>query len=82
MCVRTDPGAASVPRFGLITQEFQQVCETLSIPPTLISSKLARVSEEGELEELLGLDYARLDVLLCGAVQKLTERVAQLEAGS
>ena len=80
MYIRTDPGEASAPRFGLIAQEVKQVCETLSIPTNpLISSKLSRVSEEGELEELLGLDYARLSVLLIGAVQKLTERVAQLE---
>ena len=80
MYVRTDPGEESVPRLGLIAQEVRQVCETLSIPTTpLISNRLARASEEGDLEELLGLDYARLSVLLCGAVQRLTERVQQLE---
>ena len=79
MYVRTDPGEESVPRLGLIAQEVKQVCEAFAIPTTpLISNRLARVSEETELEELLGLDYARLNVLLLGAVQKLTARVAQL----
>ena len=82
MDVRTDPGEESVPRLRLIAQEVKQVCEAFAIPTTpLISNRLARVSEETELEELLGLDYARLNVLLLGAVQKLTKRVADLVAG-
>ena len=55
--------------------------ETHALPKSPFINKLYQALEDdGEIEELLGLDYSRLSVCLLGAVKELTNRITQLES--
>ena len=45
-----------------------------------IGMRYQAIGKDGPIEELMGLNYARLSVCLLGAVQELTKRVQQLES--
>ena len=69
------------PRLGLIAQDVESALATHSLPKSpFINTLYQALEENGEIEELLGLDYARLSVCLLGAVKELTTRIAQLES--
>ena len=72
---------------GLIAQDVRTALAAHSFPDDgIIGCKFSRAYPSpgpgvpgGEPEELMTLNYKRMVPLLLGAVQKLTERVAQLE---
>ena len=69
------------PRLGLIAQDVEAALETHALPKSPFINKLYQALEDdGEIEELLGLDYSRLSVCLLGAVKELTTRITQLES--
>ena len=69
------------PRMGLIAQDVEAALATHALPKSPFITKLYQsVEKDGDIEELMGLDYARLSVCLLGAVQELTKRVHQLES--
>ena len=69
------------PRLGLIAQDVESALLTHSLPKSpFINTLYQALEENGEIEELLGLDYARLSVCLLGAVKELTTRITQLES--
>ena len=60
----------------------QAALETHALPKSPFINKLYQsIEKDGDIEELMGLDYARLSVCLLGAVQELTKRVQHLESG-
>ena len=67
------------PRLGLIAQDVEQSLLDHSLPQSPFINKFDRAID-GEMQELLGLDYARLSVALLGAVKELTNRITQLES--
>ena len=67
------------PRLGLIAQDVEQSLLDHSLPQNPFINKFDRAID-GETQELLGLDYARLSVCLLGAVKELTTRITQLES--
>ena len=69
------------PRLGLIAQDVEATLETHALPKSPFINKLYQALEDdGEIEELLGLDYSRLSVCLLGAVKELTNSITQLES--
>ena len=69
------------PRLGLIAQDVEAALETHALPKSPFINKLYQsIEKDGDIEELMGLDYARLSVCLLGAVQELPKRVQQLES--
>ena len=66
------------PRLGLIAQDVEQCLADHSLPQSPFINKFDR-DVDCEMQELLGLDYARLSVCLLGAVKELTNRITQLE---
>ena len=77
-------------RTGLIAQSCNDALLNRSLPTSgVIGSEMHSVDPSpalgvpgSEPEEMMTLAYDRLVPFLLGAVQKLTERVAQLEAGA
>ena len=67
------------PRLGLIAQDVEQNLLDHSLPQSPFINKFDR-DVDGEMQQLLGLDYARLSVCLLGAVKELTTRITQLES--
>ena len=77
MFSRTD--LAPQPRLGLIAQDVDAALSTHALPKSPFMNKLYQALEEnGDMQELMGLDYARLSVCLLRAVKELTNRIAQL----
>ena len=69
------------PRVGLITQDVEAALTNHSLPKSpFINTLYQSIQKDGDIEELMGLDYARLSVCLLGAVKELTNRIAQLES--
>ena len=69
------------PRLGLIAQDVESALATHSLPKSpFINTLYQALEENGEIEELMGLDYSRLTVALLGAVKELTSRITQLES--
>ena len=69
------------PRLGLIAQDVETALTNHSLPKSPFINKLYQsIEENGEIEELMGLDYSRLTVALLGAVKELTNRITQLES--
>ena len=69
------------PRLGLIAQDVESALSTHALPKSPFINKLYQALEEnGDMEELMGLDYARLSVCLLGAVKALTQRIEELES--
>ena len=69
------------PRLGLIAQDVESALSTHALPKSPLIGKLYQsIEKDGEIEELMGLDYARLSVCLLGAVKELTTRITQLES--
>ena len=77
MYSRTD--IKPVPRLGLIAQDVEQSLLDHALPQSPFINKFDRTID-GEMQELLGLDYARLSVCPLGAVKALTERIEELES--
>ena len=77
MYSRTD--LSPQPRLGLIAQDVEQSLLDHSLPQNPFINKFDRAID-GQTQELLGLDYARLSVCLLGAVKELTTRITQLES--
>ena len=67
------------PRLGLIAQEVEQCLAHHSLPQSPFIHKFDQAID-GEMQELMGLDYSRLTVALLGAVKELTNRITQLES--
>ena len=79
MYARTD--LEPQPRVGLIAQDVESALANHSLPISPFINKLYQsIEENGEIEELMGLDYSRLTVALLGAVKELTNRITQLES--
>ena len=79
MYARTD--LEPQPRVGLRAQDVEAALATHSLPKTPFINKLYQsIEKDGEIEELFGLDYARLSVCLLGAVKELTNRITLLES--
>ena len=78
MYTRTD--LEPLPRLGLIAERVQEQITAHSLPTNIIGTRFEAIEKGGEIEELLGLDYARLSVALLGAVKELTNRITQLES--
>ena len=69
------------PRLGLIAQDVDAALETHALPKSPFINKLYQsIEKDGDIEELLGVDYARLSVCLLGAVKALTKRIEELES--
>ena len=69
------------PRVGLIAQDVEAALTNHSMPKSPVINKLYQsIEKDGPIEELLGVDYARLSVCLLGAVKELTTRITQLES--
>ena len=69
------------PRLGLIAQDVEASLTNHSLPTSPFINKLYQsIEKDGEIGELIGLDYARLSVCLLGAVKALTQRIEQLES--
>ena len=69
------------PRLGLIAQDVESALATHSLPKSpFINTLYQSIEKDGDIEELMGLDYARLSVCLLGAVKELTNRITQLES--
>ena len=69
------------PRLGLIAQDVEAALDTHALPKSTFINKLYQALEEnGDMQELMGLDYARLSVCLLGAVKALTQRIEELES--
>ena len=69
------------PRLGLIAQDVEAALSTHALPKSPFINKLYQsIEENGDMEELMGLDYARLSVCLLGAVKALTQRIEELES--
>ena len=66
-------------RIGLIAERVQEQIAEHSLPTNIIGTRYEAIGD-GPIEELLGVDYARLSVCLLGAVKQLTTRIAQLES--
>ena len=55
------------PRLGLIAQDVEASLETHALPKSTFINKLYQsIEKDGDIEELMGLDYARLSVSLLG----------------
>ena len=67
------------PRLGLIAQDVEQCLADHSLPQSPFIQKFDRAID-GEMQELMGLDYSRLTVALLGAVKELTNRITLLES--
>ena len=79
MYARTD--LEPQPRVGLIAPDVESALTNHSLPISPFINKLYQsIEENGEIEELMGLDYSRLTVALLGAVKELTNRITQLES--
>ena len=79
MYARTD--LEPQPRVGLIAQDVEAALTNHSMPKSPFINKLYQsIEKDGPIEELLGVDYARLSVCLLGAVKELTNRITQLES--
>ena len=62
-----------------VPQDVEQSLVDHYLPRSPFINKFDR-DVDGEMQELLGLDYARLSVCLLGAVKALTQRIEQLES--
>ena len=79
MYARTD--LEPQPRVGLIAQDVESALTNHSLPKSpFINTLYQSIEENGEIEELMGLDYSRLSVALLGAVKELTNRITLLES--
>ena len=69
------------PRLGLVAQDVEAALVTQSLPQTPFINKLYQsIENDGDIQDLLGLDYPRLSVCLLGAVKELTNRITQLDS--
>ena len=69
------------PRVGLIAQDVEAALTNHSLPKSpFINTLYQSIEKDGDIEELMGLDYERLSACLLGAVKELTSRITQLES--
>ena len=69
------------PRLGLIAQDVEAALSTHALPKSPLINKLYQsIEKDGDIEELMALDYSRLTVALLGAVKALTQRIEELES--
>ena len=79
-----DPNNAAelAQNFEGVLPDVEAALETHALPTSPFINKLYQsIEKDSQIEELMGLDYARLSVCLIGAVQELTKRVRHLESG-
>ena len=69
------------PRLGLIAQDVEASLSTHALPKSPFINKLYQsIEKDGDIEELMALDYSRLTVALLGAVKALTRMIGELES--